>query len=359
MDKTSIYGLTFNQLEDFLLDHGEKKFRSAQIWDWLYVKRVDRFSQMTNLSKKGIHLLENSFVMGTLKLEMAQKAKDGTIKYLFRLKDGNLIETVLMPHEYGLSVCVTSQVGCNIGCSFCASGLLRKNRDLTSGEMVEQVLAIQKHLDQQEQGKGERVGHVVVMGIGEPFDNFDHVISFLRIINHSKGLSIGARHITVSTSGIVPKIYTFADIDWQINLAISLHAPNNELRSRIMKINRAWPIEKLMDAVDYYLKKTNRRITFEYIMLKDVNDHKEEALQLAKLLENKRHLAYVNLIPYNPVEEHPAYQRSSKQAVSAFYETLKRRGINAVVRKEFGTDIDAACGQLRSKQMNKERVRKP
>jgi 23S rRNA m2A2503 methyltransferase len=354
MEKQSIYGLTKDQLISWLIRHGEKKFRATQIWDWLYVKRADSFEQMSNLSKKNIQLLKANFTMGTLDLQIAQKAKDGTTKYLFRLMDGNLIETVLMPHEYGLSVCVTSQVGCNIGCSFCASGLLKKNRDLTSGEMVEQLLAIQKNLDGQ--GKDERVGHVVVMGIGEPFDNFENVIDFLRIINDQTGLAIGARHITVSTSGIVPKIYEFADIDWQVNLAVSLHAPNNELRSRIMKINRAYPIEKLMDAVDYYLEKTNRRITFEYIMLKDINDHKEEAVELAKLLENKRHLAYVNLIPYNPVEEHSEYQRSEKRAVSAFYETLKRRNINAVVRKELGTDIDAACGQLRSKQIKKERV---
>jgi 23S rRNA (adenine2503-C2)-methyltransferase len=356
MEKQSIYGLTKDQLTSWLIRHGEKKFRATQIWDWLYVKRAGSFEAMSNLSKKNIQLLKANFTLGSLELQMAQKSKDGTTKFLFRLTDGNLIETVLMPHEYGLSVCVTSQVGCNIGCSFCASGLLRKNRDLTSGEMVEQLMAIQKDLDSR--NKEERVGHVVVMGIGEPFDNFENVMDFLRVINDQTGLAIGARHITVSTSGIVPKIYEFADIDWQVNLAISLHAPNNELRSRIMKINRAYPLEKLMDAVDYYLEKTNRRITFEYIMLRDVNDHKEEAIQLAKLLKNKRHLAYVNLIPYNPVAEHSEYQRSEKAAVGVFYETLKRRGINAVVRKEFGTDIDAACGQLRSKQIKKERVRR-
>ncbi|MCL1631404.1 23S rRNA (adenine(2503)-C(2))-methyltransferase RlmN [Sporolactobacillus sp. CPB3-1] len=354
MDKPSIYGLTLDQLTDWLVDHGEKKFRSAQIWNWLYVKRVTSFDAMTNISKNTVQLLSSAFVLGSLETQIEQQAKDGTTKFLFRLSDGNLIETVLMPHEYGLSVCVTSQVGCNIGCSFCASGLLKKNRDLASGEMVEQLLKIQQSLDAR--GNDERVGHIVVMGIGEPFDNFDSVMNFLRIINSGSGLGIGARHITVSTSGIIPKIYEFADIDWQVNLAISLHAPNNELRSRMMKINRAYPIEKLMDAVDYYLKKTNRRITFEYIMLKGINDHKEEALQLARLLENKRHLSYVNLIPYNPVEEHSEYQRSEKTTVTAFYETLRKRGINVVIRKEFGTDIDAACGQLRSKQMKRTRA---
>ncbi|WP_028982897.1 23S rRNA (adenine(2503)-C(2))-methyltransferase RlmN [Sporolactobacillus terrae] len=351
MSKTSIYGLTIDQLSDWLVAHGEKKFRAAQIWGWIYVKRVNSFDKMTNVSKKTIQLLEDYFMLGTLETQIEQKAKDGTTKFLFKLTDGNLIETVLMPHEYGLSVCVTSQVGCNIGCSFCASGLLKKNRDLTSGEMVEQLMKIQQSLDAK--GQDERVGHLVVMGIGEPFDNFDHVVNFLKIINDGSGLAIGARHITVSTSGLVPKIYDFAALDWQINLAISLHAPNNELRSRIMKINRAYPVEQLMEAVDYYLKKTNRRVTFEYIMLKGINDHKEEAIELANLLKDKRHLSYVNLIPYNPVEEHSEYQRSDKEAVVIFYETLRQRGINVVVRKEFGTDIDAACGQLRSKQIKK------
>lgn len=355
MEKQSIYGLTLDQLTTWFLEHGEKKFRAAQVWDWLYVKRINAFPEMTNIAKKSIQLLEDNFVLHTMEETIAQVSADKTIKYLFRLQDGNLIETVLMRHEYGLSVCVTTQVGCNIGCTFCASGLLKKNRDLSSGEIVEQIMNVQRHLDQE--GKDERVGHIVVMGIGEPFDNFDNLVNFLHIINSQKGLAIGARHITVSTSGLVPKIYQFADVDMQINLAVSLHAPNNELRSRIMKINRAYPIEKLMEAVHYYLKKTNRRITFEYILLKDVNDHKKEALELAKLLGSIRHLAYVNLIPYNPVHEHDQYQRSDKEAVAAFLETLKKNGINAGVRREFGTDIDAACGQLRSKQIKKAKAR--
>jgi 23S rRNA (adenine2503-C2)-methyltransferase len=274
---------------------------------------------------------------------------------LFKLQDGNLIETVLMRFNYGLSVCVTTQVGCNIGCTFCASGLLKKNRDLTSGEIVEQIMNVQHHLD--EAGKDERVSHIVVMGIGEPFDNYDNMMDFFRVVNAQKGLSIGARHITVSTSGLANKIYDFADENIQINLAVSLHAPNNELRTRIMKINKAYPLEKLMPAIDYYLEKTNRRITFEYILLKDVNDHKEEAIQLAKLLKNKRHLSYVNLIPYNPVDEHNQYQRSTKESILKFYETLMNHGINCGVRVEQGTDIDAACGQLRSKQIKKDKVR--
>ncbi|MBH0229163.1 23S rRNA (adenine(2503)-C(2))-methyltransferase RlmN [Halobacillus yeomjeoni] len=353
--KPSIYGLTFDQLTDWLVEHGEKKFRSKQVWDWLYQKRVTDFSQMKNLNQSCIDVLQEHFTIETLSEEIKQESKDGTIKFLFKLADGNVIETVLMRFNYGLSVCVTTQVGCNIGCSFCASGILRKSRDLTSGEIVEQIMQVQQHLDKQQ--KDERVSHIVVMGIGEPFDNYDNLIDFLNVVNDQKGLSIGARHITVSTSGIAPKMYEFADEGIQINLALSIHAPNNELRSRIMKINRAYPLEELMPAIDYYLEKTNRRITFEYILLKDVNDHKEEAEQLADLLKDKRHLSYVNLIPYNPVADHP-YERSEKEAILTFYQTLMDRGIKCGVRTEHGTDIDAACGQLRSKQIEKEKARK-
>ena len=351
--KQSIYGLTFDQLTSWLIERGHKKFRASQVWDWLYRKRVTVFSEMNNVNKECIQLLEDNFVIQTLKQEIKQESADGTIKFLFKLQDGNVIETVLMRHHYGLSVCVTTQVGCNIGCTFCASGLLTKSRDLTSGEIVEQIMNVQHSLDKA--GKDERVSHIVVMGIGEPFDNFENLMDFLHVVNSQKGLAIGARHITVSTSGLADKIYDFADSNLQVNLAISLHAPNNELRTRIMKINRAFPLDKLMQAIDYYLEKTNRRITFEYILLKDVNDHKEEAQQLAKLLSNKRHLSYVNLIPYNPVDEHNQYERSTQKSVMAFYDTLKKNGINCVVRQEQGTDIDAACGQLRSRQVKKEK----
>jgi len=345
MNKKSIYGLTFDQLEAWLLEYGHKKFRASQVWDWLYRKRVTDFSEMIDVNSDCIQLLADHFVIQTLNEHIKQESADGTIKFLFKLQDGNLIETVLMRHKYGLSVCVTTQVGCNIGCSFCASGLLVKNRDLSSGEIVEQIMKVQLHLDHLE--KGEKVSHIVVMGIGEPFDNFENLVNFLKIIIDQKGLEIAARHITVSTSGLAEKIYEFTDSKLPVNLAISLHAPNNELRSRIMKINRAYPLEELMKAVDYYLENTNRRITFEYILLKDVNDHREEAQQLANLIENKK--SYVNLIPYNPVGEHSQYQRSDEESVLAFYDTLKKNGVNCVIRQEHGTDIDAACGQLRSK----------
>ncbi|TMU87580.1 23S rRNA (adenine(2503)-C(2))-methyltransferase RlmN [Bacillus sp. BHET2] len=355
MEKKSIYGLTLDQLTSWLVENGQKKFRAAQIWDWLYKKRVTNFADMKNLNADCVQLLNEHFYIHTLTQEIKQESKDGTIKFLFKLEDGNLIETVLMRFNYGLSVCVTTQVGCNIGCTFCASGLLKKNRDLSSGEIVEQIMNVQHHLD--EAGNDERVSHIVVMGIGEPFDNYDNMMDFFRVVNDQKGLSIGARHITVSTSGLADKIYKFADENIQINLAVSLHAPNNELRTKIMKINRAYPLEKLMPAIDYYLEKTNRRITFEYILLSDVNDHKEEAVQLAKLLKNKRHLSYVNLIPYNPVDEHNQYQRSTKEAIVEFYGTLLEHGINCGVRVEQGTDIDAACGQLRSKQIKKDKIK--
>lgn len=352
--KNSIYSLTYEQLAEWMVTSGEKKFRAKQVWDWLYKKRVTRFVDMKNLNKSCLELLEENFIIQSMEVELKQESADGTIKFLFKLTDGNLIETVLMRHHYGLSVCVTTQVGCNIGCTFCASGILAKNRDLTGGEIVEQIMQVQMFLDKR--GKDERVSHIVVMGIGEPFDNFTNLVNFLQVVNDQNGLSIGARHITVSTSGLAHKIYEFADLGLQVNLAISLHAPNDELRTSIMKINRAFPIKKLMDAIDYYLDKTNRRITFEYILLKEVNDHKEHAIELANLLQNKRHLSYVNLIPYNPVNEHIQYERSTPEAIRIFEETLRTRGINCGVRLEQGTDIDAACGQLRSKQMKKRNV---
>ncbi|MDQ0881289.1 23S rRNA (adenine2503-C2)-methyltransferase [Peribacillus sp. V2I11] len=332
MNKESIYGLTFEQLTAWLLDHGHKKFRASQVWEWLYRTRVTNFSEMTDVNKECIKLLEEHFVIQTLTEHVKQESADGTIKFLFKLQDGNLIETVMMRHKYGISVCVTTQVGCNIGCSFCASGLLAKSRDLSSGEIVEQIMNVQLHLDKLEQE--DVVSHVVVMGIGEPFDNFENMIDFLKVLMDHKGLAIAARRITVSTSGLANKIYEFTDTQLQVNLAISLHAPNNELRTRIMKINRGIPIEKLMKSLDYYLEKTNRRITIEYILLKDVNDHQEEAEQLANLLDDKKHRLYVNLIPYNPVDEHSQYQRSEKESVLSFYDTLKKRGVNCKIRQE-------------------------
>ena len=340
-------------MQEWVLEQGEKKFRADQIWEWLYRKRVQTFEEMTNLSKDLIAKLNEQFVVNPLKQRIVQESADGTVKYLFELPDGMLIETVLMRQHYGLSVCVTTQVGCNIGCTFCASGLIKKQRDLNNGQIVAQIMLVQKYFD--ERGQDERVSHIVVMGIGEPFDNYNNVLNFIRTINDDKGMAIGARHITVSTSGLAHKIREFANEGVQVNLAVSLHAPNNELRSSIMKINRAFPIEKLFAAIEYYIETTNRRVTFEYIMLNEVNDGVEQALELAELLKNIKKLSYVNLIPYNPVSEHDQYSRSPKERVMVFYDTLKKKGVNCVVRQEHGTDIDAACGQLRSNTMKRDR----
>ncbi|SDD11500.1 23S rRNA (adenine2503-C2)-methyltransferase [Paenibacillus sp. UNCCL117] len=354
MNQASIYGLTLEQLAAWLSERGHKRSRALQVWEWLYRKRVSDFSEMTDVHPSCVQLLADHFVIQTLTEHVKQESADGTVKFLLKLEDGNLIETVLMRHKFGLSVCVTTQVGCNIGCSFCASGLLAKSRDLSSGEIVGQIMKVQQHLDLA--GQGERVSHIVVMGIGEPFDNYTHMANFIRIVKDHKGLAIGARHITVSTSGLADKIVEFTDSDLQVNLAISLHAPNNELRTRIMKINRAIPIEKLMQAIDYYLSKMKRRVTLEYILLRDVNDRREHALELAELIGGRRQQVNVNLIPYNPVDEHSQYQRSDRETILAFYDALKKQGVSVSVRLEHGTDIDAACGQLRSKQIKKDKA---
>lgn len=353
MEKQSIYSITLEELTSWLTDNNQKAFRAKQIWKFLYEQRVESFSAMHNIGKELQDLLAQHFQMLAVEKEVIQKSKDGTIKFLFRLSDGELIETVLMRQKYGNSVCVTTQVGCNIGCSFCASGLLKKQRDLSAGEIVSQILYVQKYLDEFE--IEQRVSHIVVMGIGEPFDNYENLMKFLRVINDPHGLAIGARHITVSTSGIVPKIYEFAEEGLQVNLAISLHAPNNELRTKLMKINGVFPLEKLLPAVWSYVEKTNRRVTFEYIMIDGFNDRKQEAVELVALIPKElRHMVYVNLIPYNPVNEHIGYKRAKHENIMAFYDILKKNGIIVVTRQEQGSDIDAACGQLRAQKMKKE-----
>lgn len=339
-----IYSYTRLELEEYFLSIGEKKFRAQQVWEWLYVKRVKCFQDMTNLSKQLIEQLETNFVIDSLEQVKLEVSNDGTRKYLFKLTDGKLIETVLMKHNYGNSICVTTQVGCNIGCSFCASGLLKKQRDLESGEIVAQIMSVQRDLDEM----NERVSHVVVMGIGEPFDNYTNFMKFIRVINDAKGLAIGSRHITVSTSGIVPKIHEFANEEMQVNLAISLHSANNETRSQIMKINQVYPLEMLKEAIDYYISRTNRRITFEYLLLKGVNDSDQAAKELAQFAKNK--LVYVNLIPYNAVDE-SGYEQSTKEQVMRFYDLLKKQNINVTIRREHGSDITAACGQLRANNL--------
>lgn len=336
-----IYDVTYNDLKESFSKEGYQSYRADQVWDWVYKKLVKSFDEMLNVPEEIRNYLKDKYSFNALDLVMQNKSNDGTLKCLYGLKDKHLIETVLMKHHYGNSVCVTTQVGCNIGCSFCASGILRKQRDLTAGEIIAQVIDTQLLL-------GERITHIVVMGIGEPFDNYKNLLHFLEVVNSPKGLEIGARHITVSTSGLVPKIREYADLELQVNLAISLHAPNNEIRSKLMRINKAYPIEELMSAIEYYIEKTNRRVTIEYIMIDDVNDQEKHAIELSQLLKGLN--VYVNLIPYNEVIE-AGYKRSTRTNQLKFYDTLKKQGINVTLRKEQGADIDAACGQLRSKHI--------
>lgn len=339
----SIYDLTFTDLENFFLTNSEKKYRARQVFDWLYKKNIESFELMSNLNDSSLTLLTNNFYFPRLKKVKQLASFDGTVKYLYQLADGNLIETVIMRHNYGNSICITTQVGCNMGCKFCASGVIKKVRNLTAGEMLSQIIESQKYFK-------DRISHVVVMGIGEPFDNYDNLISFLTNVNDYRALEIGARHITVSACGIVPKIKEFADEKLQINLAISLHAPTDEIRNKIMPINKKYPISELIEAIKYYLSKTNRRITIEYLMLKDLNDQKQHAQKLAELLKGLN--VYVNLIPYNEVYEAP-YKRSDETLMNEFFQVLKQNKINATLRKEQGHDIDAACGQLRSQVIKK------
>lgn len=342
----NIYGNTQEQLQQIVLDLGFKKYNGEQILRWLYQSRVYHFDDMTNLSLPLREKLKEQYEIRLPEIVKKQVSSDGTMKFLLKLEDGNLIETVLMRYNYGLAVCVSSQVGCNMGCSFCASGLLKKKRNLTAAEMVGEVMVVQKELDKNE----ERVSHIVVMGIGEPFDNYDEVMNFIYTINEAKGLAIGARHISVSTSGIVPKIKQLANEKLQINLAVSLHAPNNEIRSKIMKINQVYNMDVLKEALIEYCDKTNRRLTFEYILLDGINDKEEHARELASWMEGL--CAYINLIPYNSVDE-SGYHRSNEKNINNFYSLLKKYKINATIRREFGKDIEAACGQLRAKSEGK------
>ncbi|HPX32689.1 MAG TPA: 23S rRNA (adenine(2503)-C(2))-methyltransferase RlmN [Erysipelotrichaceae bacterium] len=342
----SIYNFSYDQLVEMCLENGFKKYNANQIFSWLYRKRVTNYDEMTDISKKLRMFLKENYSIGTLEILQLQISEDSTRKYLFRLADGSSIEAVLMHYDYGNTICVTSQVGCNMGCTFCASGLLKKQRDLTSGEMVLQVLSVQKDIDESE----KRISHIVVMGTGEPFDNYDNVMNFLSTVNHDLGLGIGARHITISTCGLVEQIKRFADEKTQYNLAISLHAPNDKIRSQIMPINKAYPIDKLMEALKYYTDKNNRRLSFEYILLKGVNDTENCVSQLAEL--TKHFDVYVNLIPYNHVDEN-GYVSTDYKSAMAFYDKLMKKNVRCTLRQKMGDDIDAACGQLRSKYERK------
>lgn len=343
----SIYDYSREKLEQYFINKGLAKFRAVQVYEAIYRRKCKTFDEISNINKDVKTLLNNEFTFNQLKVVRKEESSDGTTKFLFELFDGQLIETVLMIHPYGYSVCVTSEVGCNMGCKFCASGVVKKIRNLSPSEMVLQVLAIDDYLNE----KDKKVSHVVVMGIGEPFDNYDNVMEFIRIINDAKGLEIGSRHITISTCGLVNKIKEFSDFPLQVNLAVSLHFPNDELRSKYMPINRKYRLKELIDSVKYYYEKTNRRVTFEYILLDDINDSMKHAEELVKLLTGVN--CYVNLIPYNSTCHE--FRRTTEEKKAKFFDCLNRNKINAIIRKEHGSEIDAACGQLRVKEMKKRK----
>ena len=339
----NIKDYTLEELKQEMQNIQEKPFRAEQIFKWIYEEKVKTFDDMTNLSLQLREKLKENYTMCNYDILRKQEAKDGTKKYLFNIGDGNAIETVLMSYHHGYSICVSSQIGCKMGCKFCASTGINFIRSLSSGEIVEQIIAV-------EQDENIRISNVVFMGIGEPLDNYDNVVKAIRIINHPKGLNIGARHISVSTSGLVPNIYRLADENIQCTLSISLHATNNQKRSEMMPVNNAYPIEELLQACKDYIAKTNRRISFEYALAKDSNDNLEDAQALVKLLKGM--LCHVNLIPINKIDN-GKYSKSSNENIIRFRDYLNDHGIVATIRRELGSDIDAACGQLRRKNLKK------
>ncbi len=338
----NIYGFTREKLEEYFLSIGEKKFKALQVFEWLYEKKNHNVEEWSNLKKEIREKIMNDFSFERPKI-IRMERDTLTRKYLFELKDNNHIEAVVMYHDYGISLCVSSQVGCNMGCRFCESGRLKKVRNLETFEMVSQILEIEEDI-------GDRISSVVIMGIGEPLDNYENVLAFIHIINDAKGLALGIRHITLSTSGLVPKIYDLMKENIQINLAVSLHAPNDTIRNQIMKVNQVYNISQLIQAIKDYIAHTNRRVTIEYVMLKGINDSEVCAIELAHVLKGMN--IYVNLIPYNETNHINLY-KSDAEMISAFCKKLKELGINVTIRKEFGSKISAACGQLRSKEVEK------
>ena len=333
----NIYDYSIEELKDYFINIEEKSFRATQVYEWLYKHRIKDFDEINNMKEEVIEKLKRDFNLNSLTI-VNKLQGENVYKYLFKLNDGNTVEAVLMQQSYGNSLCVSTQVGCNIGCCFCESGTLKKLRNLEPSEMVLPILAIEKDLN-------IRISHIVLMGIGEPFDNYENVIKFINIINHPKGINIGARHITVSTSGLVPKIEKFINDGKQVNLAISLHAPNDKIRNELMPINKVYNLSKLIKTIKKYISITNRRVTMEYIMLKGINDSEENAIELVKLLKGIN--CYVNLIPYNETS-HLKFKKSDKETIIKFYDILKKNKINVTIRKEFGSKVMAACGQLRA-----------
>lgn len=330
------------ELKKEFINLGEKPYRAEQVFKWLYENNVTSFEEMTNLSIELREKLKSNFSLCIYKIVKKQVSSDGTKKYLFDVLDGNMIETVLMEYHHGKTLCVSSQIGCKMGCKFCASTGIKFMRSLTSGEIVEQILAVQRD-------ENIKISNVVFMGIGEPLDNYDNVLNAIKILNNQKGLNIGARHISVSTSGLVPKIYKLADEKLQCTLSISLHATTDEQRSKMMPVNDAYNIEELLKACRYYIEKTNKRISFEYALAKDNNDNLEDAKRLVKLLKGM--IAHVNLIPINKIEN-GEFIKSSNENIIKFRDYLNEHGVVATIRRELGSDIDAACGQLRRKNVN-------
>lgn len=337
----NIKDYNLNELKEEFVKLNEKPYRAEQVFKWIYESEVTSFDDMTNLSLELRDKLKDEFEFHNFKILKKQESSDGTKKYLFDVLDGNAIETVLMEYHHGRTICVSSQIGCKMGCKFCASTGIKFIRNLTSGEIVEQILAVQRD-------ENVRISNIVFMGIGEPLDNYDNVLNAIGIINNSKGLNIGARHISISTSGIVPKIYELADRDYQFTLSISLHATNDKKRSEMMPVNNAYNIEELMKACRYYIGKTNKRISFEYALAKDNNDNLDDAKELVKLLKGM--LCHVNLIPINKIEN-GKYVKSTNENIIKFRDYLNSKGITATIRRELGSDIDAACGQLRRKNL--------
>ena len=330
-----------DELQEELINMGEKKFRAEQIFKWIYKEKVKSFDEMTNLSIELREKLKENYTMCNYNILKKQESKDGTKKYLFDVLDGNAIETVLMQYHHGKTVCVSSQIGCKMGCKFCASTGIQFVRNLTAGEIVEQILAVEQDIN-------DKISNIVFMGLGEPLDNYDNVIKAIKIMNNPKGLEIGTRHISISTSGLVPRIYDLANEKIQCTLSISLHATTDEKRSSMMPVNNRYNIEELMKACKDYIKITNKRISFEYALAKDNNDNLEDAQRLVDLLKGM--LCHVNLIPINKIEN-GKFSKSTNENILKFRDFLNEHGIVATVRRELGSDIDAACGQLRRKNL--------
>ena len=340
----NIKDYNLDELQEELINMGEKKFRAEQIFKWIYKEKVKSFDEMTNLSIELREKLKENYTMCNYNILKKQESKDGTKKYLFDVLDGNAIETVLMQYHHGKTVCVSSQIGCKMGCKFCASTGIQFVRNLTAGEIVEQILAVEQDIN-------DKISNIVFMGIGEPLDNYDNVIKAIKIMNNPKGLEIGTRHISISTSGLVPRIYDLANEKIQCTLSISLHATTDEKRSSMMPVNNRYNIEELMKACKDYIKITNKRISFEYALAKDNNDNLEDAQRLVDLLKGM--LCHVNLIPINKIEN-GKFSKSTNENILKFRDFLNEHGIVATVRRELGSDIDVASGQIRRKNLKKK-----